>query len=63
MELFILKLVGIICTTILSLVIIIVRKDDIDINAICIAVIFEILVLFMIYLGPEILEAIINKIN
>lgn len=52
---FILKLVGLICISIITCTIIITRKDDIDVSAICIGVIFELLGLFIIYLGPEIL--------
>lgn len=64
MELFILKLVGIICVTILSIVIIIARKDDIEITSVIITIIFEIIAVCLIY-GPidSIVSLIENLIN
>lgn len=65
MELFILKLVGIICVTILSIVIIIARKDDIEMTSVFIVIIFEILALCLIYIPMdsiiELIEKTINK--
>ena len=43
MEMFILKLIGIICVTALAMSIVISRKNDIDIWAILLATIFELL--------------------
>lgn len=53
MEVFILKLIGIICVTTLAMTIIIARKNDTDIWAIVIATIFEILGLLIIYMPIE----------
>jgi hypothetical protein len=53
MEVFILKLIGIICVTTLAMTIIIARRNDTDIWAIVIATIFEILGLLIIYMPIE----------
>ena len=53
MEVFILKLIGIICVTTLAMTIIIARINDTDIWAIVIATIFEILGLLIIYMPIE----------
>lgn len=50
MEVFILKLIGIICVTTLAMTIIIARRNDTDIWAIVIATIFEILGMLIIYI-------------
>ena len=50
MEVFILKLIGILCITTIAMTIIIVRRNDTDIWAIVIATIFEILGLLIIYM-------------
>ena len=50
MEMFILKLIGIICITALAMSIVISRKNDIDIWAILLATIFELLSFLIIYL-------------
>ena len=50
MEVFILKLIGIICVTTIAMTIIIARRNDTDICAIVIATIFEILGLLIIYM-------------
>lgn len=63
MELFVLKLVGIICTTILSLVIIIVRKDDIGISSIILTIIFEILALSLVFIDLEQIISLINTLK
>lgn len=63
MGLFVLKLVGIICTTILSLVIIIVRKDDIGISSIILTIIFELLALSLVYIDIEQVISLINTIK
>lgn len=63
MELFVLKLVGIICATILSLVIIIVRKDDIGISSIVLTIIFELLALSIVYIDLEQVISLINTIK
>ena len=62
MEDFVLRLVGIICTTIITCSIVITRKDDIDIAAIIIATILEILSLFIIFFPRDILVEIFHKI-
>lgn len=53
MEVFILKLIEIICVTTLAMTIIIARRNDTDIWAIVIATIFEILGLLIIYMPIE----------
>lgn len=63
MELFVLKLVGIICATILSLVIIIVRKDDIGISSIILTIIFEILALSLVFIDLEQIISLINTLK
>ncbi|MBP3464389.1 MAG: hypothetical protein J6K45_07975 [Clostridia bacterium] len=63
MELFVLKLVGIICATILSLAIIIVRKDDIGISSIILTIIFEILALSLVFIDLEQIISLINIIK
>jgi len=63
MELFILKLVGIICSTILAITILITRKDDIGISAVIIAIIFEIIALFIIYTNFEQAISLIDSIK
>ena len=60
---FVLKLVGIICTTILSLVIIIVRKDDIGISSIILTIIFEILALSLVFIDLEQIISLINTLK
>ncbi len=62
METFILKLVGIICITSLAMLIIISRRNDVEISAILITTIFEIIGLIIIYLPMESIFAIIGKI-
>ena len=61
MENFILKLVGAICASIITCAIIITRKDDVDVAAICIATIFEILALVIIYFS-DVINGFILKI-
>ncbi|MGN1330544.1 MAG: hypothetical protein ACI4VN_04325 [Clostridia bacterium] len=63
MELFVLKLVSIICATILSLVIIIVRKDDIGISSIILTIIFEILALSLVFIDLEQIISLINTLK
>ena len=53
MEVFILKLIGIICVTTLAMTIIVAGRNDTDIWAIVIATIFEILGLLIIYMPIE----------
>lgn len=62
MEDFILRLIGIICTTIITCSIIISRKDDIDISAIIIASILELLSMFIIFFPKEVLLQLVDKI-
>lgn len=60
MNLFILKLVGIICTTVISLVIIIARKDDLEITSVILAIVFEIISYCIIYIDiSEIIKLIL----
>lgn len=65
MEMFILKLIGIICVTALAMSTIISRRNDVDIYAILLATVFELLTLFIIYLPIdkilELIEHIIVK--
>ena len=63
MELFVLKLAGIICATILSLLIIIVRKDDIGISSIILTIIFEILALSLVFIDLEQIISLINTLK
>jgi len=63
MELFILKLAGTICATILAITIVITRKDDIGISAIIIAIILEIVALCIIYIDFEQVILLINTIR
>ncbi len=63
MEYYMLKIIGTICISIISCLIIITRKDDIDISAICIAVLFEIIGLILINFGTDILNFILLKIG
>lgn len=63
MEVFILKLVGILCVTTISMTIIIARRNDIDNLAILISTIFEILGLLIIYIPvDQIISLIQNNI-
>ncbi len=62
MEDFILRIVGILCTTIIVCAIVITRKDDIDVAAIVIAAILEILALFIIFFPKDILISFLSKI-
>ncbi len=62
MELFILKLTGIICITILAIAIIIARKDDIEITSVFITIIFEIIALCIIYVPIEKMIELIEKL-
>lgn len=50
MEGFVLKIIGIISVTLFSIIIVIARKDDIDIWSVVIATIFELIAIFMIYM-------------
>lgn len=56
---FILKLVGIVCATIVSALIIIMRKDDIDSIALWIALILEVIAIAIIYIPTDIIMTII----
>ena len=62
MEILILKIIGIILVTLLSITIIVARKDDVEIISVVIAVIFEILSLCLIYIPMENVIALIEKI-
>lgn len=65
MELVILKIIGIILVTLLSITIIVARKDDVEIISVIIAVVFEIIALCLIYIPMNdviiLIEKIINK--
>ena len=60
MEVFILKLIGIICVTTIAMTIIIARRNDTDICAIVIATIFEILGLLIIYMPIDQIIALLK---
>ena len=62
MEMFILKLIGIICVTALAMSIVISRKNDVDIWAILLATIFELLSFLIIYLPIDKIIELIEKI-
>ncbi len=62
MEILILKIIGIILVTLLSITIIVARKDDVEIISVVIAVIFEIIALCLIYISMENVIALIEKI-
>lgn len=62
MEMFILKLIGIICVTALAMSIVISRKNDIDILAILLATIFELLSFLIIYLPIDKIIELIEKV-
>ena len=62
MEILILKIIGIILVTLLSITIIVARKDDVEIISVVIAVIFEIIALCLIYIPMENVIALIEKI-
>lgn len=62
MEDFILRVVGILCATIISCIIVITRKDDIDVSAIIIAAIIEILAMIIIYFPKDLIISIFSKI-
>ncbi len=57
MEYFILRIVALICVSVVNLTIIISRKDDLGVIPILIAVILEFLSLVIIF-SPEILQAV-----
>lgn len=61
MEIFILKLIGIICVTALSMTIVISRRNDIDILAILLATAFELLSFIIIYLPFDKIIELIEK--
>ncbi len=58
MEIFILKVVGMICVSLISLAIVITRKDDLSLWAVCIAIIFELLSIIIIFLGENLMNFI-----
>lgn len=62
MEIFILKLIGIICVTALAMCIVISRRNDVDIFAILIATAFELLSFIIIYLPIDKIIELIEKI-
>lgn len=62
MEIFILKLIGIICVTALAMCIVISRRNDVDIFAILLATAFELLSFIIIYLPIDKIIELIEKI-
>lgn len=62
MEDFILRIVGVLCATVISCIIVITRKDDIDISAIITATILEVLAMIIIYFPKDIIISIFSKI-
>ena len=64
MEIFVLKIISIICVTILCLVIVIARKDDIGIGSVVIAALMEIIAICVLFgSANELLNFIENIIN
>lgn len=64
MEIFVLKIISIICVTILCLAIVIARKDDIGIGSVVIAAIIEIIAICVLFGSPnEILNFVERTIN
>lgn len=62
MEDFILRVVGILCATVISCIIVIARKDDIEVTSIVIAAILEVLALLIIYFPKDLMISIFSKI-
>lgn len=61
MEDFILRIVGILCATIIACAIIITRKDDIDVAAVVIAALLEILAFLIIYFPKDLIISIFSR--
>lgn len=61
MEDFILRIVGVLCATIIACTIIITRKDDIDVAAVVIAALLEILAFLIIYFPKDLIISIFSK--
>lgn len=62
MEEFILRIVGILCATIIACTIVIARKDDIDIWSVVIAGILEILALAIIFFPKDLIIELFSNI-
>lgn len=62
MEELILRIVGILCATITACIIVIARKDDIDIWSVVIAGILEILALFIIFFPKDLIIELFSKL-
>lgn len=62
MEDFILRVVGILCATVISCIIVITRKDDIEVTSVVIAAILEVLALLIIYFPKDLMISIFSKI-
>lgn len=62
MEDFILRVVGILCATVISCIIVIARKDDIEVTSVVIAAILEVLALLIIYFPKDLMISIFSKI-
>ena len=63
MEVFVLKIIGIVCTTFLAIIIVIARKDDIDVWAVVIATFLELIAIFMIYVPVESVSLILSAVR
>ena len=62
MEIFVLKIISIICVTLLSLAIVISRKDDIGIGSVIIAAILEIIAICVLFGSSNEFIGFIEKI-
>lgn len=62
MEDFILRVVGILCATVIACIIVITRKDDIEVTSVVIAAILEVLALLIIYFPKDLIISIFSKI-
>lgn len=62
MEDFILRVVGILCATVISCIIVITRKDDIEVTSVVIAAILEVLALLIIYFPKDLIISLFSKI-
>lgn len=62
MEVFVLKLMGIICITLFAITIVISRRDDIEITSVVIATIFELLGIIFIYVPISEIITLISEL-
>ena len=63
MDILVLKIVGIVCVTILGSMIVIFRKDDIDNWSVFWAVLLEIVALFIIFISGDNIADFIERIK